>query len=181
MKRKFMLNRNDNYFVILEIQPTNDLDLIRKAYKRLALKYHPDKGGDIEDFKLLASILTQLSDDNYRELYYQSIKHNKNPRPYAVGGISTQEAYQLFNNLIAKMDRMIEITEKMTSDLKDMSRDVSEKLDKILELLNERAQSPTYEQSDKHVLFKKNTKKRKADNELVSEVKPSKNAKHYIT
>ena len=32
-----------NLYNILEIEITNDKEIIKKAYKNLALKYHPDK------------------------------------------------------------------------------------------------------------------------------------------
>ena len=32
-----------NYYEILEIEPTSDMDVIRKAFNKLAMKYHPDR------------------------------------------------------------------------------------------------------------------------------------------
>ena len=37
---------NNNYFKILGVSPNEDLDIIKKAFKRLASKYHPDKNND---------------------------------------------------------------------------------------------------------------------------------------
>lgn len=39
---------------ILEVSKTADTSTITKAYRRLARKKHPDKGGDPEEFKALA-------------------------------------------------------------------------------------------------------------------------------
>ncbi|MBI2105236.1 molecular chaperone DnaJ, partial [Candidatus Woesearchaeota archaeon] len=46
-------------------------DEIKKAYKKLALKHHPDKGGDAEKFKELSEAYAVLSDDNKRKQYDQ--------------------------------------------------------------------------------------------------------------
>ncbi len=38
-------------FTILEVPQGASLEECRKAYKRLAMKHHPDRGGDIEKFQ----------------------------------------------------------------------------------------------------------------------------------
>ena len=40
---------NNNYFKTLGVSPNEDLDIIKKAFKRLASKYHPDKNNDSID------------------------------------------------------------------------------------------------------------------------------------
>ena len=37
---------SNNYFKTLGVSPNEDLDIIKKAFKRLASKYHPDKNND---------------------------------------------------------------------------------------------------------------------------------------
>lgn len=46
-------------------------DQIRKAYKRMAAKHHPDKGGDEAVFKDIQKANEILSDERKRELYDQ--------------------------------------------------------------------------------------------------------------
>jgi len=37
-------------FGILDVSPESDLEIIKKQYRRLVLKHHPDHGGNPEDF-----------------------------------------------------------------------------------------------------------------------------------
>lgn len=44
-------------------------DEIRKAFKKLAIKHHPDRGGDAEKFKEVNAANEILSDPEKREMY----------------------------------------------------------------------------------------------------------------
>mmetsp|Transcript_17129 Transcript_17129/g.28686 ORF Transcript_17129/g.28686 Transcript_17129/m.28686 type:complete len:422 (-) Transcript_17129:525-1790(-) len=44
-------------------------DEIKRAYRKLALKHHPDKGGDPETFKKISEAYSVLSDEQKRRLY----------------------------------------------------------------------------------------------------------------
>jgi curved DNA-binding protein CbpA len=37
---------NTKLYKVLEVEKNADVNTIKKAYKKLAMKYHPDKGGD---------------------------------------------------------------------------------------------------------------------------------------
>jgi molecular chaperone DnaJ len=66
------MNKRD-YYEILEVQRTVGADEIKKAYRKLALKYHPDRNpGDKaaeEKFKEAAEAYEVLSDAEKRQLY----------------------------------------------------------------------------------------------------------------
>tara|TARA_B100001989_G_scaffold250950_1_gene229089 strand:- start:280 stop:762 length:483 start_codon:yes stop_codon:yes gene_type:complete len=54
---------------------------IKSAYRKLAIKHHPDKGGDPEKFKLVAAAYETLTNKNKKKIYDQfgSVNHNINP------------------------------------------------------------------------------------------------------
>lgn len=68
-----MLNHMRDYYEILGVQKTADADTIKKAYRKLAMQYHPDKNPgnkDAEDkFKEAASAYEILSNPQKRQQY----------------------------------------------------------------------------------------------------------------
>lgn len=64
---------NKNYYDVLEVKKDSPLSDIKKSYKRLAKKYHPDKNnGDKEleeKFKEISSAYEVLSDEHKRKEY----------------------------------------------------------------------------------------------------------------
>lgn len=58
-----------DYYKILGVPPDASPEEIRKAFYRLAHKYHPDKGGDPEKFKEINEAYQVLSDEKKRREY----------------------------------------------------------------------------------------------------------------
>jgi len=65
-----MSQENDLYSLLGVGRSDSSAD-IKKAYKKLAMKYHPDKGGDPEMFKKISEAYSVLSDDEKRSRYDQ--------------------------------------------------------------------------------------------------------------
>lgn len=62
-----------NYYDILEVDPTANHEEIKKSFRHLALKYHPDKNGNSEEsrqkFMSIVEAYEVLSDDQARKDY----------------------------------------------------------------------------------------------------------------
>lgn len=61
----------DEYYNILGVPKDADDSTIKKAYRKLALKNHPDKGGDPDKFKNINMAYDVLSDPEKRKAYNQ--------------------------------------------------------------------------------------------------------------
>lgn len=83
-----MANKPD-YYKTLGVSRNATTDEIKKAFRKLARKYHPDAGGDEAKFKEINEAYEVLSDDKKRSLYDQYGTANENQIPYTwsnVGG-----------------------------------------------------------------------------------------------
>ncbi len=63
---------NQSFYEILSVTKDASEEDIKKSYRRLALKYHPDRpGGSEEHFKAISIVYSTLSDAEKRKIYDQ--------------------------------------------------------------------------------------------------------------
>jgi len=75
----------DDYYSALELNKNASRDEIRKSFRTLALKYHPDKNkdeGSKEKFMKIVEAYEVLSDANGKKNYDESITIKKNKPKY---------------------------------------------------------------------------------------------------
>ncbi len=102
-----MENKRD-YYEVLGVAKTANADEIKKAYRKLALKYHPDRNpGDKdaeEKFKEAAEAYDVLSDADKRQKYDQ-FGHSMGPQGFPGGGqgfsqnFSTDDIFEMFGDI----------------------------------------------------------------------------------
>lgn len=71
---------HDNCYRLLDVDPGADVAVIKKAYRRLSLKWHPDKNPDKKDeatemFQKIATAYEVLSSADMREAYDYALRH----------------------------------------------------------------------------------------------------------
>ena len=75
----------DDYYRSLELNKNASMDEIRKSFRTLALRYHPDKNkdeGSKEKFMKIVEAYEVLSDVNRKKNYDESITIKKNRPKY---------------------------------------------------------------------------------------------------
>ena len=58
-----------DYYKVLGVNENSSDDEIKKAYRKLSLKHHPDRGGNGEEFKKINEAYSTLGDVEKRQMY----------------------------------------------------------------------------------------------------------------
>jgi len=71
----------ENFYQTLGVNENATQDEIKKAYRKLAVEHHPDKGGDENKFKKISEAYDTVGDENKRSQY-----DNQRSNPFGGGG-----------------------------------------------------------------------------------------------
>lgn len=85
-----------DYYEVLGVSKTASADEIKTAFRRLAIKYHPDRGGDEEKFKEINEAYEVLKDPEKRKRYDQFGHAGVGSNGGGFGGFNSSQ-YQNFN------------------------------------------------------------------------------------
>jgi DnaJ-class molecular chaperone len=71
-----------NYYDTLGIQKTATQEEIKRAYRSMAMKYHPDRGGDEHRFKEIEEAYRTLSDPQKKQMFDMGMDPNNQNRGF---------------------------------------------------------------------------------------------------
>ena len=86
----------DNYYQILGVNENATQEEIKKAYRKLAVQQHPDKGGSEDLFKTISVAYDTLGDENKRKDYDN---RRNNPFSNMGGGGGFPDINEFFQNI----------------------------------------------------------------------------------
>ena len=93
----------EDFYKILGVNENASQDEIKKAYRKLAVEHHPDKGGDENKFKKISEAYDTIGDENKRSQY-----DNQKRNPFAnMGGGGFNPFEDMFNQMNTQRKRAV--------------------------------------------------------------------------
>lgn len=95
----------EDFYQILGVNQNATQDEIKKAYRKLAVEHHPDKGGDENKFKKISEAYDTIGDENKRSQY-----DNQKRNPFANmggGGAGFNPFEEMFNQMHTQRKRAV--------------------------------------------------------------------------
>ena len=87
----------EDYYKVLGVNEDATQDQLKKQFRKLSLKHHPDKGGNSEEFKKINEAFSILSDTEERKNY--DMKRKFGGRMPGMGGIPEEVLRQMFGGM----------------------------------------------------------------------------------
>jgi molecular chaperone DnaJ len=98
-----------DYYEVLGVEKAADAEEIKRAYRRLAMKYHPDRNpGDAEaeiKFKEAAAAYEVLADPQKRQIYdqygHEGLRGGGGPATHDFSRMNVEDIFSMFNDIFA--------------------------------------------------------------------------------
>ena len=104
-----------DYYKLLSVNKNASEQEIKKAYRKLAIKCHPDRGGNEEEFKNISKAYQTLSNKNKRKIYDLTGSTDEEVD-------NNFDAFNIFNKFFQKMTS--DIPTNFTSNFGDIKVDI---------------------------------------------------------
>ena len=79
---EFLIDPQKDYYAVLGVAPTTPHEDIRRAFKRLAIKHHPDKGGSTEKMAEINEANEVVGNEEHREMYDRLRREYNDPNEW---------------------------------------------------------------------------------------------------
>ena len=102
-----MATTKRDYYEVLGIEKAADAEEIKRAYRRLAMKYHPDRNpGDADaeaKFKEAAEAYEVLSDESKKQRYdqfgHEGLRSQGGPATHDFSRMNAEDIFSMFNDI----------------------------------------------------------------------------------
>lgn len=105
------MEQKRDYYEVLEVSKTATIDEIKKSYRKLALKWHPDRNPDNKveaetKFKEISEANEVLTNEEKKELYDKFGHEGLKNDGFGAGGMDAEDIFRMFTGMGGNMFNM---------------------------------------------------------------------------